>query len=377
MRRTRLVLAVAIACCAVPAGAALEACSVPVFRYALERWPAARYQVIVVRRGPLDEARKGIVDWLWERGESTEVWSNTELHTLDLSTDAGAAAFESLKEPLAGALPRLILRYPAAYMSEGNIWSGPLTAENARALVDSAVRRKIGTHLLEGDAAVWVLLESGDGAKDDAAARTLHTELSKLEKTLKLPTLLDEDILGGAAGAGELKVGFSVVRLSRNDPAETVLVEQLLQSERGLRDFTEPIVFPVFGQGRALCALGGKGINAGNVRDIAEFLSGPCSCIVKDQNPGTDLLMSVNWDQIAEGRWVKPPEMPPLTGISDFAPAQGTGGDTEATSGASGTARLWVHSWLVLGGLAALALLGVVVVAATVILRRRNRLTEG
>src|SRR5947207_1747684 len=34
------------------------ACNVPVFRYALERWPAANYEVVLFHRGPLNPAEQ-------------------------------------------------------------------------------------------------------------------------------------------------------------------------------------------------------------------------------------------------------------------------------------------------------------------------------
>jgi hypothetical protein len=45
-----------------------------------------------------------------------------------------------------------------------------------------------------------------------------------------------------------------------------------------------------------LYALVGAGITADNIREAGAFLVGACSCEVKRQNPGTDLLMAVDWD---------------------------------------------------------------------------------
>ena len=47
-------------------------------------------------------------------------------------------------------------------------------------------------------------------------------------------------------------------------------------------------------------ALVGKGINNDMIDDACTFLSGPCSCQVKRQNPGFDILTSVNWDELLE-----------------------------------------------------------------------------
>ena len=78
--------------------------------------------------------------------------------------------------------------------------------------------------------------------------------------------------------------------------------EILLSSEDDLKDFDEPIAFAVFGRGRAMPALVGKGINNAMIDDACTFLSGPCSCQVKRQNPGFDILTSVNWDELLEAQ---------------------------------------------------------------------------
>ena len=52
----------------------------------------------------------------------------------------------------------------------------------------------------------------------------------------------------------------------------------------------------VYGRGRALPPYIGKGIVYDNLVEVADFITSACSCTVKDQNPGVDLLMSFDWD---------------------------------------------------------------------------------
>ena len=40
----------------------------------------------------------------------------------------------------------------------------------------------------------------------------------------------------------------------------------------------------------------GAGVTAENIHDSAAFLVGACSCEVKEQNPGFDLLLAADWD---------------------------------------------------------------------------------
>jgi len=111
-----------------------------------------------------------------------------------------------------------------------------------------------------------------------------------------------------------MKIAFSIVSISRETEAEKGFVGMLLGTEADLKDFKEPIVFPVFGRGRVLCALVGKGINEENMWDIGGFLCGPCACQVKAQNPGTDMLLAAAWDASIDVQEVPDIELPALTG---------------------------------------------------------------
>ncbi len=111
-----------------------------------------------------------------------------------------------------------------------------------------------------------------------------------------------------------LKVSFPVVRLPRGDAAEQGFVAMLLGSEPGLREVRGPIVLPVFGRGRLLCALHGKDLTGEQFGHVARFLCGACSCRVKELNPGVDLLLAADWEKMLdhpEVAEVMPPAPPP------------------------------------------------------------------
>ncbi|MEX1224788.1 MAG: hypothetical protein WEA31_09595, partial [Pirellulales bacterium] len=86
-------------------------------------------------------------------------------------------------------------------------------------------------------------------------------------------------------------------RLSRDNPREAAFVATLLGIEPNLRNTTQPVAVPVFGRGRALFARVGSAINAENIEEDCRFISGDCSCVVKEQNPGIDLPLEVSWDE--------------------------------------------------------------------------------
>jgi hypothetical protein len=194
-------------------------------------------------------------------------------------------------------LPWLVLRYPASEDARPPLWAGRFDA-GCRALVDSPARREIARRLLHGDAVVWVLLEGGDRKQDDAAAVLLRDELKKLEKTLRLPDAIGTDVK--LLSSLPVKIAFSTLRVARTDPTEKLFVKMLLDSDPDFAPAQGPIVFPLFGRGRAFDGLLGKGINPNTIRDTARHLIGACSCEIKRQNPGTDLLLAADWDAILD-----------------------------------------------------------------------------
>ena len=296
----------------------LLACSVPVFRYALERWPADSYQVAVFHKGPLAPSDQKLVEWLRTCGAAGGQSSALVVRTVDLAAQADEAKQKRPPGMAEDKLPWMLVDYPRTSRIPVPAWSGPLTVAAAKALVESPVRRQVADRLLGGDAAVWLLLESGVREHDEAAARLLDAELKKMAKALKLPALTDEadDLPPEGVARPALGLAFSMLRVSRSDPAERMLVEMLLHTEEDLATLKEPMVFPVYGRGRALFALVGKGINEENIGEACAFLVGPCSCQVKAMNPGTDLLMMVKWDELLMGEQMAAPALASLPELS-------------------------------------------------------------
>ena len=318
----------AVATCLLLAGLGLcaesaHACNVPVFRYALERWPPAPYEVFVFHRGPLSADAQQIVADLRTRGRTEADGAAINLLVTDLDAAPSAAARKLWDASPGATAPWLIVRYPEFLGIEGNVWAGPLTRENVAAVMDSPVRRQIARDLIQGESAVFLLLESGNREKDNAAAQLLKTQLAELEKTLELPDVpsgqWDDPVYDGK-GPPKMRLGFEMVRLSRTDPAEQVFVKMLIGPAPDRLQGGEPIVFPIFGRGRALCAVVGDQITADRIGEEAAFLVGPCSCIVKDQNPGVDMLMAVDWDAALDGQASAIPtvEPPPPAGLTAF-----------------------------------------------------------
>jgi hypothetical protein len=85
------------------------------------------------------------------------------------------------------------------------------------------------------------------------------------------------------------------------------------------KQVSQPMAFPVFGRGRALYALVGKGIAPDVIEEACVFLTGGCQCTVKAQNPGVDLIMNVDWNNLVIPTEIHDEKLPPLAGFADFA----------------------------------------------------------
>ena len=178
-----------------------------------------------------------------------------------------------------------------------------------------------------------------------------------------------------------LRVGFSLLTVSRTDPAEAVFVSILDHTEPDLTELvSQPMAFPFYGRGRALYALVGKGINEPNISDACYFLVGPCSCQVKGLNPGTDLPMRVDWDAGLEGSAMVEEELPPLVSLATVfeesplpevdAAAGADAGAPASRASASGLDPMWRAVLWAAGLGAGVVILGTAALAAV---RSRGR----
>jgi hypothetical protein len=271
-------------------------CNIPVFRYALERWRSSYYPVIVFHRGPLAGPAKEAVD------ELRRQTANFDVDHVDLAAPVAAKMKDLWESQKGAAEPWMVALYPGRDLVA---WAGPASADSARRLADSPARQEMARRLLAGETAVWLFLESGDKTRDDASATLLAAELRRLEKALKLPIHQEDD--PPLMADIPVKIAFSILRISRQDAVEKALIEVLLRSEA---DLNGPVTVPVFGRGRALWAFTGDGINASTIEEAGAFLTGACACEVKELNPGFDLPLAIEWEQVLSAARFEEPAIP-------------------------------------------------------------------
>lgn len=285
--------------------AAPAVCNIPVFRYALERWRPSVYELVLFHRGPLSAPQRAVLDRL------RDVRANVEIDRVDLASDLDPR-WKKLLPTLKTEPPFVVLFYPG---SDAIAWQGSLDDQALAVVLDSPVRRETARRLLAGDSTVWLFLPCGKPEEDAAARAVLVRELARLEGSLKLPPRLPSDppLLSDAP----VKLSFPILDLRRDDPAEAAFAQLLLRSDTDLQG---PVVFPVFGRGRALWALAGKGIQAATIQEAAAFLAGACSCEAKELNPGLDLVFATDWEA-AVGAALPDAPTPPVLLKPRSAPA--------------------------------------------------------
>lgn len=296
--------------------ASVQACSIPVYRYALERWDTDPYRVVVFYENelvpgtgeqlePLVRASSAIYGEVPAEVNAVpgDLKANLSLRFVDLTEDPDPQMLKLWESQVHPELPWVVIRFPHSARLKHVLWRGPLDALPSDTLTESPARKEVVEHLIQGQTAVWVLLETGDEAQDEKALTQLTEGLKKSQAELNLPTLdeSDEDEWLSGKDKTPLKIDFHVIRVARSNQQEIPLVTMLVKSHpEVLKHLREPLAFPVFGRGRSLLGLAGEEITETSVVEACRFLIEACQCTVKEQNPGVDLLLTANWERIFE-----------------------------------------------------------------------------
>lgn len=351
----------------------LLACSVPVFRYALERWPADTYRYVVFHDGPLSQSDQTLLEQLDKVQESAYGSPPLVGEVVDVQQtipDILAPLWEQHED---GSLPTLILLPPVSDPNLQTLWKGPLNESSVQTILDSPVRREVIRRLADGQTAVWLLLQGKDPEENAKVQADLQAQLDKMPDDLLLPHQLSEDDTAYDTPMSDvdLRIEFSLIPLDLDDSKEIILTTIVREAMMDQLDQYLPAAIPVFGRGRALTVLDKASIVPDVVTEVCSFLVGPCSCQVKQMNPGVDLLMPVDWDGLITGMIGMEEIVPTLIVPSASIPAEINEPNLTADDSAAEVSLPVATSGGLKRNLAILAAIGVIVLAAgTVALRR-------
>jgi len=279
-----------LACLCLTANPA-SACSIPVFRYALDNWRADNFRLEL----PATFLNQpGAVTLLRPLGSGSGL--NVEIKPAEGATEA-----------------RLL--WPGE--ASAPVWSGELNAATVQSFAGSATSAEVVRRILDGHSVVWVLVESADKEANEAAAKALEKRLRYLEQVAELPVMDPTDPSNKLGPGPELKVKFSLVR-SVTAATEALFLKTLAGPKPDAALANGPWLAAVFGRGRVLGAWPAKGFGDEQIDEVCLFLLGACSCRVKNLNPGWDLLLAHDWEEALKtaGQNVAAKTSSPSQGVS-------------------------------------------------------------
>ena len=161
-----------------------------------------------------------------------------------------------------------------ALVYDNRLFSVYYNPQELKDLSVSPLRKKIAAELMSGKLFVMLYLKTGIPEKDDPALRIIKRTIA----------------------ASPFREIIPLVEINRNSVEEKHLVSMLLNVESDLKEINEPMLFGVFARFKALEPLLAKGISEENINLMIDFLTADCSCLIKDDLPGTDILFTKNWE---------------------------------------------------------------------------------
>lgn len=279
-----------------------QACTKPVFRYALERWDEAPYRLTVLNKGPLDEDTATMLKSL----RPEDVYGLLiDVANVEDELQEGAVRDHWLENPDPKRLPLALLQTPKRDGRKRTvIWEGPIDTSGInrlKQLLYSPLALDVVRRISSGDTAVWLIIKGSDGKADTALHNRLKKELAALESTLKLPHELDPDDStydDDLAPGVPMRTGFSILEVEADAPEAELFKRCLAAWDPELMKEDTAVVVPIFARARALAAFRPEELTEEVLKEVCYFLVGPCSCRVKELNPGFDLCIPAPWDRL-------------------------------------------------------------------------------
>lgn len=264
-------------------------CDIPVWQYALNNWGQDVYTVYRLHSGALargDAAVDAAIVRAAEAGGANIGYEAVDFQGLsDVSAQAGEVARwyrearlkaegEAREGGAAGLAPLPAPPLHVVVNPRGAVVAARrLDMDDVRRLLDSPARAALCEQLAQESGGALLVL-TGDDEQENRRVTEL-VQAAVAQATEKRP--------------------LSSVEVRRDDPREDLFVAQLLSLEPDLADIPSVMVFAVFGRSHAMEPYIGRGVTAEGVTQMVDFLCGPCTCQIKENGGGMDLLTSFDW----------------------------------------------------------------------------------
>ena len=277
------------------------ACETPVYRYAMYRWQPAPYEVYFFHDQPAGEDDQRVEAMLTEFERGSENRANIAYIPVNITEDPELASVPP--DVKKAWLAREGEQLPSYFISTPygvGISSENLDEARVQSLIESPARKSLAAQLETGKLGVFVMLTGKNSAENQAAEAILNGLVEEVREGKVSLYVSPADPSGGSEPTeAKAKFDLGLIKIDRDNVEEEWFVRSLLAMEPDLAEEERPMVFLVYGRARALLPYIGKGITRENLIREVEFISGACSCTVKEQNPGVDLLVRYDWESAA------------------------------------------------------------------------------
>lgn len=285
------------------AGLKVWTCQVPVFRYALERWNNDPFTIRIFEKGKTPAAAATYEHVI------TASDALLQIEHVDVTENAGALAWQYEDLNLQGDFPWVQVVSPEHQGEERIVWQGRPSVEWATQLVDSPLRQAISAGLLSGSSVVWLFIPGPNEEENQQLQSNIEGWLKAFESEIPIPEgvyhLHDlPDLQGQTVDMDNvlrsnvpLQIKFQVL-VARSGQPEEALFEQMIRTFQPLAKSGQqhqPFLIPFYGRGRMLPGLPASAISRERIREACNYLCGICSCTVKNQSPGVDLIWNMDW----------------------------------------------------------------------------------
>lgn len=251
---------------------AVEACDMPVWNYMLQWEWRSPYGVFYFYKNSEDKADSEVNEFLQRLTNGEKVNVNLYFTKINVSKIAGKKSNDLIKALWQRHAKEKLPFYVVISSSYQEIYSGKLTLQTVKSMINSPVRGQIARQLCDYKHGLLLILNCEDEQENAAVREIVEKALSQYDNV-------------------------GLITVDRNDPKEKWLVQQLLSVERDLKELSRTMVFCVFGRGYVMPPYLGKGITKSNIIGLIEFMSGPCTCNFKAGNYGTYLLTNLDWQK--------------------------------------------------------------------------------
>lgn len=241
-------------------------CTTKVSEWTLLNFPAANYEQVYFSNKKLD---KHVIQ---EHEKIRQLIKDVNLNFSVIDINQLKNENEKIMFEMAGKekMPFYALYY------KNQLFTQFESAGELLSLLQSPLLAKITDELKGGKLCTLLFLKNGDQKQNDQSADIIKRYLS---------TSILKDII-------------PVISLNPDNLQHKMFIKILLNVESDLTHIKEPMLFGIFGRFRILEPLVGKGITAENINYLVQFLSADCSCIIKTQMPGIDMLYFNKWKDV-------------------------------------------------------------------------------